>query len=92
MKNLNLNSRKKVQFITESCISSQKCPQTSLFNNKLDFFFFKFKFKFSFLFASQLRMTILDYCISLKMIKNLVVSGVVDMRQLLLNTHIKGAS
>ena len=33
-------------------------------------------------------MTMLDYRISLKMIKkNLVVLGVVDMRQLLLNTY-----
>ena len=34
-------------------------------------------------------MTILDCCISLKIIKKkLVVLGVVDMRQLLLNTHV----
>ena len=36
-------------------------------------------------------MTILDCCTSLKMIKNiLVVLGVVDIRQLLLNTVLKG--
>ena len=35
----------------------------------------------------QLRMTIIDCCISLRMIKNiLVVLGVVDMHQLLLST------
>ena len=38
-------------------------------------------------------MTIIDCCISLKMIKkNLVVLGVVDMRQLLLNDYRKYCS
>ena len=38
-------------------------------------------------------MTILDCCISLKMIKkNLVVLGVVDMRQLLLSTEHQNPS
>ena len=43
--------------------------------------------EFQFFFSRQLRMTIIDCCISLKIIKKkLVVLGVVDMRQLLLNT------
>ena len=37
-------------------------------------------------------MTILDCCISLKGIKKLVVLGVVDMRQLLLNNKCKALS
>ena len=64
--------------------SRQKRLQTPLFSNKLNFFFLKFKFWF--FFARQLRMTIIDCSISLKMIKKiLVVFGVVDMRQFLLN-------
>ena len=61
--------------------------ENATFSNKLNLFFLKFKFRF--FFARQLRMTILDCCISLKMIKkNLVVLGVVDMRQLLLNSSM----
>ena len=75
-KNRHLNSSKK-----KSVYYRQKYPQTSLFSNKVNFFFLMFKFQF--FFATQLRMTIFDCCISLKMIKKiLVVLGVVDLRQL----------
>ena len=37
-------------------------------------------------------MTILEYCISLKRIKNLVVLGVVSMHQLLLTLSIRDGS
>ena len=58
-------------------------PQTSIFSTKLNFFFLAFKFQF--FFVRQLKVTILDYCISLNSVqKNLVVLGVVDMCHLLL--------
>ena len=48
------------------------------------------KFKFLFLFARQLKVTILDGCISLKSLqKNLVVLGFVDKCHLLLICEIK---
>ena len=84
-KNQNLNSRKKSsvhywkgRFVGVSVLKTQ----LSVIN-----WTFFLVFKFWFFFARQLRMTILDCCISLKMIKKiLVVLGVVDMRQLLLST------
>ena len=44
--------------------------ETATFSNKLNFFFLAFKFWF--FFARQLRMTILDCCISLKRIKKIL--------------------
>ena len=65
---------KKFQFIPEKGGSWAFGLENAIFSNKLLFFF-----------ARQLRMTILDCCISLKGIKEiLVVLGVVDMRHLLL--------
>ena len=75
---------KKVQFITESGGLWQK-TQLSVIN-----WTFLLEFKFWFFFTRQLRMSILGCCISLKIIKkNLVVLGVVDMRQLLLKVSCK---
>ena len=51
---------KKFSLLLKVACSSQKCPQTPLFF---------LKFKFWFFFAGQLRMTVLDCCISLKIIK-----------------------
>ena len=65
--------------------------QTFLFSNKLNSFCSNSIFDFSSPDNSEsvlLRMTIIAYSISLKMIKkNLIVLGVVDMRQLLLSGH-----
>ena len=73
---------KKFCLLLKVAFPRKKRLQTSLFSNKLNLFYLEFKFWF--FFARQLRMTIIDCCISLKMIKkNLVVLGGVDMRQLL---------
>ena len=67
-KNQNLNLRKKrFSLLLKVAFSSQKYPLTSLFSNRVNFFFLEFKFQF--FFARQLRMTILDCCIGLKIVK-----------------------
>ena len=84
-KNQNLNSRKKssVYYWNLRFQGSNACKLPFLVIN----WTFFLKFKFWFFFARQLKITIIACCISLKIIKkNLVVLGVVDMRQLLLNT------
>ena len=82
-KNQNWIRGKKLILLLKAAFSRQKCLQTSLLSNKLNFFL---EFKFWVFFARRLRMPIIACCISLKMIKkNLVVLGVVDMRQLLLS-------
>ena len=59
---------KKFRLLLKVAFSSQKRPQNSLFSNKQLFFL---EFKIRFFFVRQLRMTILDCCISLKMIKKI---------------------
>ena len=82
-KNQNLNSRKKSsvyywkgRFVGVSGLKTQLSVINWTFFPQIQILIFL---------LGQLRMTILDCCISLKIIKkNLVVLGVVDMRQLLL--------
>ena len=71
-KNLNLNLRKKSSVYYWKLHFQARNPHKPPFSI-INWTFF-LKFKFWFFFARQLRMTILDCCISLKMIKkNLVV-------------------
>ena len=80
-KNWNLNPRKKSSVYYWKLIFH--ATNFSIFNNKLNFFFLSFKFWF--FFERQLRVTILECCISLNSVKNfLAVLGVVDMCHLLL--------
>ena len=86
-KNQNLNARKKssvyfwkVKFVGISALKTQL--------SVINWTFFSLNSNFKFFFERQLRRTILDCCISLKMVKkNLTVLGVLDMRQLLLSLH-----
>ena len=87
-KNQNLNPRKKkFSWVLKMEICWFFKPQTSIFSTKLNFFFLGFKFWF--FFVKQLKVAILDNCISLNSVqKILVVLEVVDMCLLLLRSHL----
>ena len=80
-KNQNLNPRKKKFSLLQKVeLSCHKIWEISIFSNKLNFFLSGSNL----FFARQLRVTILDHCISLNSVHNfLVVLGVVDMCHLL---------
>ena len=75
---------KKFSLLLKREVCRRFCLENATFSNKLNFF--SSNSNFDFFFARQVRMTMIDCCISLKMIRKILV--VLDMRHTLFKDYL----